>query len=240
MRETHVNAKYKEIAADLTKQINHKQLEKGGQLPSEASMQLQYKASRVTVRKALKLLHERGLLRTIPGKGTFVSDIDTQDWTWMLSFSKQITEAGYRPTSNILDFKTMKPGKEVREMLKLDKGQEVYVIKRLRCIENFPTWITYSYLPVSIAPGLSPYYFSVAGVTQSLYRVLELNYHLEFGQGVIIGDRMVDNSEKYSDLGMAENNIHSELQEKKFVAYDKGENPLVYEIVVMRKNLESW
>ena len=47
-------------------------------LPSEASLMEMYKVSRVTVRQALALLQEDGMVRSIQGKGTLVCGIPIQ------------------------------------------------------------------------------------------------------------------------------------------------------------------
>lgn len=67
----------------------------GSMIMSEAAVQKEYNVSRVTVRKAFKLLIDKGILRAIRGKGTFVNDVETQDWTWMKSFSREVL--GFRP-----------------------------------------------------------------------------------------------------------------------------------------------
>jgi DNA-binding LacI/PurR family transcriptional regulator len=45
----------------------------GGFIPSESALQTEFEVSRVTIRKSLKLLEERGYIRTVPGRGRIVS-----------------------------------------------------------------------------------------------------------------------------------------------------------------------
>ena len=69
---------YRVIADDLDRRIKSGELEPGGQLKSEVELREEYgqgedsKASRNTVRDAIKLLVARGLVETRPGQGTFV------------------------------------------------------------------------------------------------------------------------------------------------------------------------
>jgi GntR family transcriptional regulator len=69
---------YRIIADDLDRRIKSGELEPGGQLKSEVELREEYgqgedsKASRNTVRDAIKLLVARGLVETRPGQGTFV------------------------------------------------------------------------------------------------------------------------------------------------------------------------
>lgn len=43
-----------------------------GRLPSERDLQQEFGTAPMTVRKAVRLLAEEGLVRTVPGRGTFV------------------------------------------------------------------------------------------------------------------------------------------------------------------------
>lgn len=67
---------YRKIAEDLRRQITADELAPGARLPSEAELMEAYgqdgKASRNTVRDAIKFLVSRGLVETRAGQGTFV------------------------------------------------------------------------------------------------------------------------------------------------------------------------
>ena len=67
---------YRKIAEDLRRQITADELAPGARLPSEADLMEAYgqdgKASRNTVRDAIKFLVSRGLVETRAGQGTFV------------------------------------------------------------------------------------------------------------------------------------------------------------------------
>lgn len=66
-------SKWRSIADDLTKRIEGGEIPRGGQLPTELELQVEYDASRNTVRDAIKWLTQRQLVETHPGRGTFVS-----------------------------------------------------------------------------------------------------------------------------------------------------------------------
>lgn len=63
---------YRQIAADLRRQIEVGELSPGAQLRTELELREEYNASRNTVRDAVKWLITRGLVETRPGQGTFV------------------------------------------------------------------------------------------------------------------------------------------------------------------------
>lgn len=64
--------KYREIAADLERKIKVGELIPGARLPSDAELGQIYKASRNTVREAVRLLVNRGLAEKPSGRGAFV------------------------------------------------------------------------------------------------------------------------------------------------------------------------
>jgi len=64
--------KYRVIADDLRRKIDDGELAPGAQLPTEIELMEQHSASRNTVRDAIKLLTNLGLVETRPGQGTFV------------------------------------------------------------------------------------------------------------------------------------------------------------------------
>jgi GntR family transcriptional regulator len=66
------NPMYRQIAEDLRWQIESGQLEPGQQLPTEIELRERYRASRNTVRDAIKWLTTLGLVETKPGQGTFL------------------------------------------------------------------------------------------------------------------------------------------------------------------------
>ena len=65
---------YRRIADDLRAQIQAGQLEPGAQLPPEEKLGGLFKASRNTIRDAIKFLISLGLVETRAGQGTFVVD----------------------------------------------------------------------------------------------------------------------------------------------------------------------
>jgi GntR family transcriptional repressor for pyruvate dehydrogenase complex len=64
---------YKDIIDQLKKFILSGRLEEGSRLPTERDLADRFGVSRVSVRQALTVLHEMGLVEGRPGGGTFVS-----------------------------------------------------------------------------------------------------------------------------------------------------------------------
>jgi DNA-binding GntR family transcriptional regulator len=61
-----------QVAADIEADIEAGKLAPDTRLPSEAELSEQYGVARVTVRRALESLRERGKVVTVQGRGTYV------------------------------------------------------------------------------------------------------------------------------------------------------------------------
>ncbi len=226
---------YKVIAADIMQDIAKGEIKKGSLIMSEAKMQSKYNVSRVTVRKAYKQLIEQGILKTVQGKGTYVTDIDSNDWTWMSHFSKEVKAAGHVPSTRIIFMKTIEANEELAQKLSIAIGTECYHFKRLRCVDNQPMWLTESYLPCSLAPGLNVKYFSVLGVSQSLFKVLELNFNLLFAGGEEKQEGAVIKGE---DAKLMEISNQEPIVRTSFLVFGYDAKALVFEKTIFRQGLQ--
>ncbi len=63
---------YVQLGAILREQITSGELASDAPLPSESYLQQEHGVSRVTVRKAVELLRNEGLVYTLPQRGTYV------------------------------------------------------------------------------------------------------------------------------------------------------------------------
>lgn len=65
---------YVQLADVIAKRIETGELAPRRPIPSESTLQQEYGVARGTVRAAVRLLRERGLVMTVPQRGTYVSD----------------------------------------------------------------------------------------------------------------------------------------------------------------------
>ena len=65
--------RYMELAKWINDQILEKQLHAGQKLYSEKQLQEMFGVSRQTVRRALGLLEQEGILRSVRGSGTYIN-----------------------------------------------------------------------------------------------------------------------------------------------------------------------
>lgn len=65
---------YVQVADYIQAQVANGQLRQGARLPPERELADYYRVSYMTVRRAMKELRERGVVVSVHGKGTFVTD----------------------------------------------------------------------------------------------------------------------------------------------------------------------
>lgn len=83
--------KYNIILNDLKRQIEDGTLQPGDLLPSENTLTASYDVSRMSVRKALSILSEKGYIYTSPGRGSFVSKPVTDQYTLVFDEKKMMS-----------------------------------------------------------------------------------------------------------------------------------------------------
>lgn len=64
---------WQQVAAAVEAEIRAGRLPHGARLPNERAMGAEYGVAPNTIRRAIKELRERGLVITLPNKGSFVS-----------------------------------------------------------------------------------------------------------------------------------------------------------------------
>jgi GntR family transcriptional regulator len=65
---------YLQLAEILAGRIERGELQPNRPVPSESTLQQQYGVARGTVRHAIAVLRERGLVFTVPQRGTYVAE----------------------------------------------------------------------------------------------------------------------------------------------------------------------
>lgn len=118
--------RYRSIAADLRRQVESGQYGAGGLLPSESELSSAYGVSRVTVRKALELLRDEGLIDARQGFGWFVAaDPVRQALGRLGTIEEQLTDLGVASERRVVGFRFVPAPARVRSVLGVDTVLEV-------------------------------------------------------------------------------------------------------------------
>ncbi len=120
--------RYRTIADDLRRQISAGELPSGAVLPSEAALAGSHEVSRVTVRKALEVLREEGLVDSRQGFGWFVAGATVRQALGTLAtIESQLAAQGRTPARRVLSFQLVGDTLEVVR-LNLADGQPFAVV----------------------------------------------------------------------------------------------------------------
>ena len=129
---------YIKLAHRLRQQIEDGAISAGEALPSERDLCKIMGASRVTVRKAIELLIDEGLLSRRQGSGTYVTPRIQAPGSFLSSFSED-AEARGEATDTIWIMKVVGLAtEEEARILELPKGVEVARLSRVRMANGEP------------------------------------------------------------------------------------------------------
>jgi GntR family transcriptional regulator len=167
----------------------------GFQLPSERELCELYSVSRITVRRVLKDLAVQNLVRSIPGKGTFVILPEMREPLQPLSsFSEDMRRRGFSPYSHTLQAEIIPSTESIAKSLNLPVGAEVIHLQRLRMVapDDIPVAIQTALIPHSRCPNLLRFNLQ----ERSLYEIFHDEYHLVLERGeTVISSRLASISE---------------------------------------------
>ncbi|HTP16902.1 MAG TPA: GntR family transcriptional regulator [Streptosporangiaceae bacterium] len=159
------DAKYQQIADRLRDQITSGALKPGQRLPSEPDLVRDFRSSRNTVRLALALLTNQGLVVTRQGLGTFVQE-PVRPFTALLSRAPGVPTGHHAtaalPVSGSADgepetvrflVEQVSASASVAAKLELQRGDPVVIRRTLQRLDGAPWLMINSYFPMDLASG---------------------------------------------------------------------------------------
>ena len=118
--------RYRAIADEMRRRVESGDLAAGALLPSESELSAAYGVSRVTVRKALELLRDEGLIDSRQGFGWFVAaDPVRQTLGRLGTIEAQLGELGVGSARRVVGFGFVAAPPRVRQVLGVDSVLEV-------------------------------------------------------------------------------------------------------------------
>ena len=169
-------ARYREVADDLLERIALGDVGRSGQLESEAELGARYATSRVTVRKALELLRERGLVESRRGAGWFVAGGSFSQPLALGSFrhaESAVAASGEQLHRRVVSFGWHVPPTPVATALSLTgaaAGDEALLCRSVRTVADRPLDLVTEWVPGPLAGRLSRDDATDPGLWQTLAR----------------------------------------------------------------------
>jgi GntR family transcriptional regulator len=193
---------YYQLADVLKSKITSHLIKPGETLPSESSLIKEYEISRGTIRQALQLLTQEGLIERYPGRGSFVCPLKiNHDAAREMGFySQSMEDAGKVPSAKILDFIEIPVQKFIQEKLGLNEKDTVIFIKRLRYADDEPVSLENTYFIKDVGQKLYD-----EDLTGSIYKILQEKYKFVIERSQNSIEATIVDNETANLIGVARN-----------------------------------
>lgn len=143
--------RYQEIADDLRRRA--RTASPGSLLPSESELSAEFSASRVTVRRALELVRDDGLISARQGFGWIVStEPIRQSLERLGTIESHVETSGRNAARKVIEFSFESPPPHVRELLGPGK---VLRVQRLNLADGEPFAVVTVWCPAEIGQQFS-------------------------------------------------------------------------------------
>ena len=180
MKKTDHVLRYVSVYNDLKTAITSEKYPPGSFLPTENELVDSYSASRTTIRRAISMLQNEGLVNVQQGRGTEVLYYNHFSEPYNFQKFRNIINVSSKP---LIDGEATTQGAVVdivpaeiktAKALAVDMGTNIYRIQRIKMIKDTVFAYVVSYVPCNIAPGLEQH----SGKIFRLYQCLKQNYDL--------------------------------------------------------------
>ena len=143
--------RYQEIADELRERV--RSASAGSVLPSESELSAEFAASRVTVRRALELVRDDGLIAARQGFGWFVATEPVRQRLERLgTIDEQLESSGKAAGRHVIEFAFVAPPAHVAAVLATDR---VLRVKRVSLADGAPFAVVTVWCPAALAQKLS-------------------------------------------------------------------------------------
>lgn len=121
-------------------------LRPGDQLPSEAQLCERYGVSPMTVRRAINILVDQGVVVAEQGRGTFVKPVAMSEASFQLRELRDLFNDNQRTTVRVLEARIVKADERVARKLHIAPGQRAVYIRRILLSDGKPALYHREYL----------------------------------------------------------------------------------------------
>ncbi|MDZ7802180.1 MAG: GntR family transcriptional regulator [Trueperaceae bacterium] len=166
---------YLQLHERMQHAIRRGELEAGRALPPERTLATTLGLSRMTVRRAVELLVEDGLVVRRQGSGTFVRRPSLeQTFDRVLGFTDEAHALGFTPGTTLLRARRARASAEAAARLGIPSGAHVLTVTRLRTADGEPLALQ----TATLAPAYADLSLPRLRRNESLYRTLREQFAL--------------------------------------------------------------
>ncbi len=149
------------------------ELAPGERLPSERELSKTLKVSRMTVRAALRVLDNKGLLMRRPGDGTYIAQPKIKRQAdKLVPFTQNMGKHGNQINSRLILFERREAEASIARKLEIPDSSPVYYFQRLRLLNQEIVLLEACTMPLNRFLNLESFNLE----KRSVYEVLESEY----------------------------------------------------------------
>jgi len=137
---------YAQLANILRQSMANGALRPGDQLPSEAQLTERYHVSPMTVRRAINILVDQGVVIAEQGRGTFVRPVAMSAATFHLAQLQDLFNDPEHTTVKLLEARVVAADERVARKLDIAQGKRTIYIRRLLTMDDTPAFYHREYL----------------------------------------------------------------------------------------------
>ncbi|WP_066500607.1 GntR family transcriptional regulator [Abyssisolibacter fermentans] len=142
---------YVQLKEKIKEDIKSGKYKIGDLIPTELEFQKKYNISRITARQAINGLAKEGYVKRVKGKGTLVqSPIIEEPLTRIKSFTNEMKDRGIKASTKWAEITITKAFDDIPEKLKVEKGEEIYRVRRIRCADGEPIVLFDTYFKMDL------------------------------------------------------------------------------------------
>ena len=164
--------RYVQISQKLKESIQQGVYKPEEKLPSENQLSDRFGVNRHTLRKAIALLKDEGLLRTDKGRGIFVATPPLEyPIGKRVRYNEALEAQGKKGSYELLKTTQIAAEPDIAKKLEIKIGEPVAILEYLGFADKHPLHLTTSYFPLTIFPDLLEHLESVKSVSKLMKEV---------------------------------------------------------------------
>lgn len=210
------------IAKEIEYLIEKEEYKDKQKLPSERELALRFFVQRLTVRRALQILVQRGVVFAKERSGYYLAPRRIRiTLNEAISLKSVIEKVGRSSATKLLSFEKIMLGEKIAQKTMIPEGTEAFQILRLRYENKTPLALEKSYLIAEAAPGLT----AEDVFEKSLYEVLKKKC------GITVGNASQQVSVVYAnglEAELLKVNLTKPLMKYQGLVYDVGGKLIEY------------
>lgn len=146
---------YIKIRDELKSEIDQGTWKIGSRLPSERDLAERFAVSRMTLRQAITILVEEGIVERRVGSGTYVANQRVQErMRGTTSFTEIIKSQGKQPSTRLISYQRLLPNEQEIKHLNIPPNSYIIRMERVRYADDLPVVYEIASIPEKIAKKL--------------------------------------------------------------------------------------